>query len=135
MAKKTKIQNTRKHKRLQAYYLVKYLVKGGGDEPRITNVKDISAGGLKFLAKEFLPEEASLTVNVLIPPLKTPLEAKAKVLRVRKEKKGVTYSVAVRFTEISEHLKSSLNQFIETLAEDKQARLLIDHADVVVRKS
>jgi c-di-GMP-binding flagellar brake protein YcgR len=134
VVQKYKTKNSRQYKRLNAVYLVKYQVRGAGDQPRLTNVKNISAGGLKFVAKEFLPQEAIIKLNILVPGLERTLEAAAQVLRVRRSREGFIYSVAVKFIEISSDDQWALNQFIEDLAKDKEARLLIDHANVVVRR-
>jgi len=134
MGQKYSAKNARQFKRLKAFYLVKYQVSGKGDAPRLTNVRDISAGGVKFLTEESLPEDASIKLSILVPTLQRTLEAKAKILRVSRGKEGITYSVAVKFTDISGEDKLALNQFVEDIARDKDARVSIDHADVVVRQ-
>ena len=133
-AKKYKAFNERRHKRLRAVYLVKYEV-GVGKEPRITNVKDISGGGLQFSTTEELRPSSTIKVNVLIPQLNRVLEALAQVLRVRRAKNGITYSVGVSFLEMSKGDQLALNRFIEDIANDRQTQLVINHADVVVRST
>jgi len=129
-----KIKNARKYKRLKAYYLVQYEVDSKGSKPKINNVRDISAGGLKFISDEAVPERAGIKLRVLMPSLEKTLVARAQILRVRRVPHAVNYTVAVKFTEISQDDQKALNDFIERLAEDRNARFLIDHAEVVVRK-
>ncbi|MCB9799456.1 MAG: PilZ domain-containing protein [Candidatus Omnitrophica bacterium] len=131
--KNAKTQNTRQHKRLKAAFLVKYQTGVMGDAARITNIKDISAGGARFLTREMLPASGTIKVNVLAQPLGRTFEAEARVLRMRRNKRTFIYSVAVQFTNISEKDKLQLNQFIENVANDEHTSFCIDHADVVVR--
>jgi len=128
-------ENVRKHKRLNADYLLKYEAGGFGQNPQITNIKNISAGGMKFLTSEAIPETATLNVSVLIPPLEKSFMAHARVLRVRRLKKRLIYSVAVRFTDISKEDQSVLDDYVKSLAEiEGRASFLIDHANIVVRQ-
>lgn len=130
--RKKKARNSRQSKRIRLAYLVKYQV-GDDRQPRIANILDISGGGLRFWTLERIPESSLLNVSVYLPPLGRSVEATAQVLRVRRTKKKLLYYVAVRFLELSEKDHNAINEFAETLDKDKDARLLIDHADIVVR--
>lgn len=131
--KKIKTKNSRRFKRVHLSYLVKYQVNGKG-EPRITNVRDFSAGGLRFWTKERPPENSLLNLRVYLPPLNRFVEAWAKVLRIRRSKGSFVYSVAVSFLDIRQEDRDAINTFAEDLSKEQDARLLIDHADVVVRQ-
>lgn len=131
--KKYKIFNMRKHPRVNVRYLVKYEVKGRGEQPRITNIKDISKGGLKFLTSEPLPQNGIIKVNILVSPLDRVLEANAQILRVRRAKVGVLYYVAVSFIEMSEADQKAIDEFVQNVAKTGDANISISHADVVVR--
>lgn len=131
--KKVKTKNSRRFKRIRAAYLVKYQVNGKG-EPRITNARDISAGGLRFWAEEKIPVSSVLKISVYLPPLARSVEGMAQVLRVRRSKEGFVYYVAVSFLDLNQKDREEISQFAEAISKDKDARLLIDHADVVVRR-
>ena len=133
MTMKEKAKNTRQYKRLHVAYLVKYQINGKG-EPRITNAKDISAGGLRFWTTENIPQNSLLKVSIYLPPLERSVEGLAKVLRIRKSKEGLVYYVAVSFLELKQEDREALAQFAETLSKDKDAQLFMDHADLVIRK-
>ena len=133
LLKKLKIRNTRRHKRFRADFLVKYQIDGKG-EARITNARDISAGGLRFWADEKVPESSLLKVSLYLPPLDRAVDAVAQVLRTRKVKKGLFYYVAVQFLDLKQEDREAINEFAESLSQDQEASFLIDHADVVVRK-
>lgn len=134
MTKKVKTTNTRQFKRLNVFYLVKYRVSGSKEEPQMANVKNVSAGGLKILTKEILPEKETLELTILIPHLKHTIEAKGVALRVRKADDSGTFAVAVQFTDISANDQNALNHFIENLAHDKEGHKLIDQQEKVERK-
>jgi c-di-GMP-binding flagellar brake protein YcgR len=132
--KKGRTKNTRQYKRFRAAYLVKYQVKGK-EEPRITNIVDMSAGGIRFWSPEQLPESSILNLSIYIPPLERSIQAWAQVLRVRRAKEGgLLYYVAVSFVDLKPEDKEAVNQFAETLAKDEGGQFVIDHADVVVRR-
>ena len=132
--KKIKIHDGRRYKRIRAAYLVKYQIEGKGEQPRITNARDIGAGGLRFWTEEKLPEASVLKVSIFLPPLGRSVEAVAQVLRVRRAKKGIVYYVAVSFLDLKKEDRQAINTFAETLSKDKDARVMIDRAEVIVRK-
>ena len=130
--KKNRFVNLRRYKRLSVDFLIKYETNSH-TEPRITNVKNLSAGGVKFLTRELIPEASILKVNLLVPPLEKIFHANAIVLRLRRLKKRLIYSVAVSFTNISAQDKEVINQFVENLSEAGDAKLKIDQASFVVQ--
>ena len=131
--KKFTAKNSRRFKRIRAAFLVKYQVNGKG-EPRITNARDISAGGIRFWSAEKIPLTSVLKISVYFPPLERSVEGTAQVLRIRRAKEGFVYYVAVSFLDLGEKDREEISRFAETISREKDARLLIDHADVVVRK-
>lgn len=130
---KIRIKNARRFKRFRADFLVKYFVDKKG-EARITNARDLGAGGVRFWSDREIPESSVVSVSVFIPPLGKAVEALAQVRRVRRMRGGTLFSVAVNFLDIKKDDREAINQFAETLSEEKGAELLIDHADIVVRK-
>jgi len=132
--RKTKTRDGRRYKRFRTSFLVKYEV-GRGGEARITNARDIGAGGIRFWADEKIPERSVLKVSIYLPPLDRTVEALVQVLRVRRVKKSTLYSIAVNFLDLRSEDREAVNEFAESLSRDKNARFLIDHADIVVRSS
>lgn len=132
--KRMKTQDTRRFKRFRVSYLVRYQVNGKG-EPRITNARDISAGGLRFWTKEALAPSSVLDISIYLPPLRRSVEAVSQVLRVRRSRDEFIYSVAVSFLDIKEEDQKELRNFAESLSKDRDGKFMIDHASVVVRKT
>ena len=132
-----KVENTRKFKRVQAHSLVKFQVaeKWGGVEPYISNVKDISAGGLRFWSADFFPEGTLLRVSTWVPALEKPLDALARVVRARAGKNTDSYYISVRFIEVEQELQTALNAFVENLAANPETRRFIDSFNRGVRRA
>lgn len=130
--RKKRRPNQRRFRRLKAHFLVNYQVDKNG-QATITNARDISAGGAKFWASEAPSPGSTLKVSIDVPPLDRTVEAVAKVCRVRRIKQGLLFNVAVTFLDLKKEDREAINEFAETLAKDKNARFLIDHADIVVR--
>ncbi len=124
--KNLKIHNTRRFKRIHADYLIKYQAAGSKGEPVVANIKDLSAGGVKFWTNQFLAEGALLKIGFLVPPLGFEVEALARVARVRPAKKDSVFYVALRFIEIPEGVKNGINDFIERLAALPGTERLVD---------
>lgn len=124
--KQSKTSNVRQHKRLLADYLIKYRLAGSeSQEFLVSNIKDISATGLRFWTEEPLLEGSLLMVEVLPPPLGRVIRALARVVRARLAEKSLVYYNAVRFVEISEEDQNALNYFIERIASEPGARALV----------
>ena len=129
--------NTRKFKRVQAHSLVKFQTaeQWGTVEPFLSNIKDLSAGGLSFWSEVFFPEGTLLRVSAWIPALEKPVDALARVLRVRAAKSAGSYYLSVRFIEADQDIRNALNSFIEDLAANPKTRRFSDDFNRNVRRS
>lgn len=125
--------NSRRYKRLKADYLLKFKLPGFEGEPVVSNIKDISAGGVKFWTDRVLPEGALIQVSVLLPPLDQELKALGKIVRVRPSKNAHIEYVAVNFLELNLDAQQALNDFIEYIASTVVADDLIDMHQFVKR--
>jgi c-di-GMP-binding flagellar brake protein YcgR len=131
--KEYKAQNSRRFKRMRADYLVKYQMAGTVGEPFVSNIKDLSAGGVKFWTDQFIPEGTLAKVSFLVPPLDLNVEALGRVVRVRQAKESGIFYLAIRFIEVPDEAKRAINDFIEYLAAQSDARGLVEHAPLVKR--
>ena len=128
------VQDKRRHKRLKLAYLVKYETGRAGEPSRITNIRDISAGGMRFVTKDILPETAVIKVKVMAPPDGRVFDAEAKILRVRRANRNFVYSVAVNFVNINPKDSGALERFIEDVAAHEDTRICIDQANIMLKK-
>ena len=129
--------NTRRFKRAQAHSLVKFQIaeKWGSDEPFISNVKDLSASGLRFWSEVFFPEGTLLRISAWVPSIGKPLDALARVVRARSARSVDTFYLSVRFIEVDENIQSALNDFIEGLAANSKTRRFISGFRSSVRRN
>lgn len=132
-----KIANTRRFKRMHAHSLVKYQAAEsyGSKEPLLSNVKDISAGGMRFWSESFFPEGTLLRVSVWIPVLDKPFDALARVVRTRTAFGSGIYYLSLRFIEVNQEQQAALDRFIETIANDPKTRRYVDDFAFVRRQT
>jgi c-di-GMP-binding flagellar brake protein YcgR len=131
--KQYKAQNSRRFKRMRADYLLKYQVAGVEGEPHVSNIKDLGAGGTKFWTDQFMAEGTLVKVSFLVPPLELNVEALGRVVRVRQARESGVFYIAVRFIEIPDSSKAAINEFIEYIASQPDARGVVEDAPVVKR--
>jgi len=131
--KKYKSANTRQFKRLRVDYLVKCEVVGSIEEPILSNLKDISSGGLRFWTGKPLEEGNLVRITCFLPPLDRQIESLARVVRVRRAIHAPIYYVGISFIELTKEDQADINRFIEDVADNRRTRSYVDHKDVVER--
>lgn len=129
-----KTRNERKYRRLKADYLVKHRPASEEGEFAVSNLKDVSAGGVRFWTERLYQEGQLLQVSLLVPPIDKALQIFGRAVRVRKGRWNSLYYVGVGFLEIPKADRELLNSFIERLAGIPEAGPIVDHADVVERE-
>ena len=129
-----KTPNERKYKRLKADYLVKHRPAAEAVEYSVSNIKDVSAGGVRFWTERYYPEGTLLQVSLLVPPIDRVLNILGRAVRVRQGNWNSLYYVGVGFLEIPRADQDLLDSFIERMSRIPQARPIIDHAEVVERE-
>lgn len=134
-SKKNKYENMRRHKRMQADYLMLYKPKDSSDdrEPFIANIKDLSASGCRFLTEHFFVEGTDLDISISIPPLNRSIQCTARVMRIRQSER-VLYYVGVRFLDLPKRDEEDLELFVEGLAKNKKSSFMVGGARGFKRK-
>ncbi len=104
-------QDQRKDDRVLKNFTVIYFIK---NEPHgradLCSIKDISKGGLRFVASRPLKENDELLMELRIPyvvPRVTPVEGK--VIGVKEMIKNVMYEVRVSFTKVDTQAQLDLD--------------------------
>ena len=131
--KKHPVEDTRKFKRLRGVFILKYRKDGEGAF-QTGSVLNISAGGIRFAAREELPASSLLTVDIHFPLLKRTLETQVKVSRVTKIKQSPVYEIAASFMKLRLEDRDALNELVEALYQNPESRGFVDHHDVASRK-
>jgi hypothetical protein len=108
--------NKRKYVRLERNFMMSYREKGSGEEFDMTNINNISKGGLFFYSNTYYPVETLLELLISFPFRigKERVNVCAIVRAARKEGKG-TYGIGVEFLKMDEEVKKELYSFIEFL--------------------
>ena len=133
-AEKLRVTNERKYKRLKADYLIKHKPAGTEGEPTVSNIKDVSTGGVKFWTEHYYPVSMLVQVSLLVPPIDRALQILGRVVRVRRGRWNSLYYAGVAFLEIPAADQELLNAFVERIAGVPGARPLVDHAEWVERE-
>lgn len=125
--KTEQVENTRQYRRMQADYLLKFRPADTGAEESVTNVRDLSAGGLRFWTDLWLSEGQALEVSFLLPPVNLLVEARARIVRVRRADDAAIFYVAVVFESIPNEDRAAIDRFIDALSRKRGARSIVDH--------
>jgi Tfp pilus assembly protein PilZ len=109
-------ENTRKHKRKKSAFLLKYH-EPDANAPKVTNLRNISAGGVAFLTNDQIRIGSEVRLSILIPSFEKPVEVEGSVVRVdNSATKGMKYLVAVQYTKIIGESKKAMEEFDKILS-------------------
>ena len=74
---------------------------------------NISEGGVRFLANEFLPLASRLVIEVFVPAQPRAVKAISKVAWIRKMPEGEQYEIGNQFLDIAREDKISLGGYVK----------------------
>ena len=74
---------------------------------------DVSEGGARFFANEFLPLATRLVVEVFLPAQPRPIKAISKVAWIRKSPSENQYEVGNQFLDVGRDDKGQLTEFVK----------------------
>lgn len=117
-------QERRKHERLKRKFVVAYYVES---DPAMTfdisQIKDISLGGMRFVTSCGYPPETILTIELQTPFIRDKILMKAKVLEAKEIIADMIYDTRVIFTELDEEARHYVSRAIEVfLKSDKEKK-------------
>ena len=107
----------RKHKRLRVHVPVKYraLKTGPSGMAEIATLsKDLSEGGVRFRAAEFISIATRLILEMNLPLLNKPVKAISKIAWIRKAPAGDSYEIGGRFLEMSDKDKEIIAEYVDS---------------------
>ncbi|MCF7908140.1 MAG: PilZ domain-containing protein [Candidatus Omnitrophica bacterium] len=103
-------KRNRNFARIRVHCLLKY--KSIDGQSKLSFARDISAGGVLFHAKENIPVNNIVEIEINFPPRVDSIKVVAKVLRSRALKKMGGYDLATEFVNIDEKAKEFINNSI-----------------------
>ena len=77
--------------------------------------QDVSEGGIRFIANEFLPLASRLVVELFLPAQPRPIKAISKVAWIKKASSGDQYVIGNQFLEVARDDKGQLAGYVEKL--------------------
>ena len=102
-----------KREHLRMHYPIP--VRFGGDAARLqdTLLKDIGAGGLRLLSREFVPVDSKVKLEFFLTPASEALLAVGKVVWIQKVPYSYQHEVGIQFLDISETSRKRIRSFVE----------------------
>jgi len=79
--------------------------------------QDVSEGGVKFLANEFLPLASRLVVELFLPAQPRPIKAISKVAWIKKATSSDQYIIGNQFLDVGRDDKGQLNDYVKKVQE------------------
>ena len=84
--------------------------------PTGSNTKDISEGGIRFKASEFISIACRLVLEITLPTAQRPIKAISKVAWIKKLPSSDQYELGNQFLEISKEDKAVINDYVNRLS-------------------
>lgn len=116
-------EERRRFIRLNAHCLLKYKAAGKEEIP-LSFIRNISAAGALFYAKEALPLGSALELKINFLPQGQPITVASKVIRTKPLTKVEGFEVAVEFINIRDREREVINQKVSEIYQNSQDRLL-----------
>lgn len=106
----------RKHSRVTSTVPLQYKKLKETSEGTIGAItQDLSEGGVRFIANEFLPLASRLVVEVFLPAQPKPVKAISKVAWIRKASSGEQYVIGNQFLDVTKDDKGQLGDYVKRL--------------------
>lgn len=108
----------RKAPRVKTHIPVRYrALRGGAGAVGASSItRNLSTGGIRFKAPEFISMSCRLIVELDIPMFNKPIKAISKVAWLRKSPSGGDYEVGNQFLEMSKKDKELISEYVDSLS-------------------
>ncbi len=101
--------NKRKDPRIDKKYCVKYYVKDSIEQKYdISQIKDISKGGVRFWSASILAKDTVLVVELHVPYVERGVKVEAVVVACEERVPGLIFEVRLRFVDLAQQAKEIL---------------------------
>ncbi|OGW79167.1 MAG: hypothetical protein A3G33_00040 [Omnitrophica bacterium RIFCSPLOWO2_12_FULL_44_17] len=114
LKKKIVKKNARKYQRARIPLLIRYHLKGIAEE-KVSNLRDLAAGGIRFTTDSEIEENTRIKVDIRLPWRDEPFESIAKVVRCVRLKSGPYYRVATQFVGLKKEEIVELESFVDAI--------------------
>ena len=106
-------------------------VRFGGETSQFRDslMKDIGAGGIRLLSRDFLAVDSRLKLEFFLTPASEALMAVGKVVWIQKLPYSYQHEVGIQFLDISEESRKRIRQFVEQNV-NKVEKMTPSHVDI-----
>jgi hypothetical protein len=112
----------RKHTRVPRSLVVSYAVSGEAEEKRdITQVKNISQGGMLFTTNRMFLPKTLLSIKVRFPSKSDWAEITGEVIESKEVIRDLVYGTRVHFVTISPEDKQTIGKLVEQFKQERGA--------------
>ena len=113
-------KDRRKHVRIYRNYILTYHLKGRGDEKHeVSQVNNISKGGVHFVAREPFAAGSELVIGVKTPFLSDKVDFEGTVIESHEKVAGILYEVRLKFHDLSPHAKEIMDKIERAFTPNK----------------
>ncbi len=111
---KAEVPERRQYPRVNTTMSIQYRgIRQASDSIMGAIARDISCGGIRVLANEFVSVFTRLVVEVAIPSIPKPVRVISKVAWIQKRPHGEQYEVGMQFLDMAEEDKYNISEFVE----------------------
>ena len=113
-------KNRRKHVRIYRNYILSYHLKGHGNiKYEMSQVNNISRGGINFTVTAPFEKGGDLVIEVRTPFLSDHVSMEGTVLESKEKVQGLLYEIRVQFHDLSPEAEEVLAKIERYSAQDK----------------
>jgi len=103
----------RRFKRISGTYVVSYApIKGEEIKFDISQTRNLSEGGLLFIADRKFEKETILKIKLRLPEFSDYVIVKARVVGSGQTAKGLMHEIRVQFVEIDQKIKDAIKRLV-----------------------
>lgn len=119
--KQTSGKERRQHKRVNKNFILKYFELSNSKEKyEITQIKNISQGGLCFISSKQIPENTQLGLELRTPYISTTTYLQGIVLESQDKITGVLYETRLRFENLDPQSQLILQELMQYISNTEE---------------
>ena len=113
-------KDRRQHVRIYRNYILSYHLKGKGNvKYEISQVNNISKGGINFISTAPFDPDSKLIIELKTPFLSDKVELTGSVLGSKEKIQGILFEVRVQFQDLSPQAQNVLDKIERYAAQEK----------------
>ena len=110
-------EERRRYTRIEKHFFISYYVKDDPSERHdISQLKNISLGGMCFIASKGFKPQAQMCIELKTPYFSETAHLEGTILGVTEKVPGIIYETRLEFSELSDTAKVTLNKIVETFS-------------------